>query len=114
MLSELTTVLSHVSDVPRSVWAVLAGVGAGFGLTQRIRTQLPDALDDKTHEVLSQALVFVVAYTVTFFTWGGKGTDANVAALVTALATPALWNVFLAVLGWWKPALRDALIARPS
>lgn len=113
MLSELTATLSKVSEIPREVWSVLAGVASGFGLTQRIRTLVPDVLDDKSHEVASQALVFLVAYGVTFFSWGGADADANVVALTTALATPAMWNVFLAVLGWWKPALRDALVARP-
>lgn len=114
MLSELATTLSKVAEVPREVWSVLAGVAAGFGLTQRIRSLIPDVLDDKSHEVASQALVFLVSYGVTFFSWGGADADANVVALTTALATPALWNVFLAVLGWWKPALRDALTARPG
>ncbi|WNH52446.1 hypothetical protein [Stenotrophomonas oahuensis] len=113
MLSEITSALSKVNEVPREVWSVAAGILAGFGLTQRIRRLLPDKWDDKSHEVATQAVVFLVAFSVTFATWGGKDADANVAALVTALVTPALWNAFLAGLGWWKPALRDALLARP-
>lgn len=114
MIAEALDALSHVRDIPREAWSVVGGIAAGFGLTQRIRALLPDAWDDKTHEVASQALVFIVAYAVTFFTWGGKGDDANAAALVTALMTPALWNMLLVAIGWWKPSLRDALVARPT
>ena len=112
MIDALLDSLSKVSEVPRPVWAITAGLFAGFGVTQRLRRLLPDVWDDKTHEVATQALVFVVAFAVTFLSWGNTGNDAIVGALVAGLITPAAWNVLLAVIGWWKPDLRDALMQR--
>lgn len=112
MLHAIFDSLSKVGEIPRPVWAIAAGLFAGFGVTQRLRKLLPDVWDDKTHEVATQALVFVVAFIVTFLSWGTTGNDAIVGALVSGLITPAAWNVLLAVIGWYKPDLRDALMQR--
>ena len=108
MIDDLLNNLAAAAGLPRPVLALAAGTLAGFGFIHRIRFFAPDHWDAKAREVAVQALAFAFSFVVTYFAWG-SGTDALVGALIVGLWTPALWNILLVAIGWWKPELRDAL-----
>lgn len=108
MIDAALDTIATMAGLPRPVLALGAGTLAGLGFIPRIRFLAPGSWDPKSREVATQALTFALSFVVTYFAWG-SGTDALLGALIVGLWTPALWNILLVVLGWWKPELRDAL-----
>lgn len=96
-------------EVPRQAWAPVLGLLASWSLTQRLKFLLPAAWSAKAREVSVQAIAMVIAMVVTAVTWGLTDALAWVAGLVIGLIAPAAWSVFMLLLGWWKPELRDRL-----
>lgn len=96
-------------EVPRQAWAPVLGLLASWALTQRLKFLLPAAWSTKARDVATQAIAFVVAIPITAITWGVADAMSWMAGVVVGLIAPAAWSVFMLLLGWWKPELRDRL-----
>lgn len=99
--------LKSAAEVPRQAWAPLIGTLVSWGATQRLKWMLPSRMSPKAREVSTQAIAFVVGWVGTGLAWGGP--LGWLVGFVVGLWSPALWNVLMLVLGWWKPGLPKAL-----
>ena len=102
--------LVQAAEVPRQAWAPVVGTLAAWGLTQRLKWALPASLSPKAREVSTQALAFAIGWVATGLIWGTP--LGWLVGFVVGLWSPALWNVLMLFLGWWKPGLAQALSKR--
>lgn len=96
---------------PRALAACLAGLLMSFGITQRIKFYLPAKWSAKSREVATQLLAFVLGTGATLALWDrttAGAYDSIVAALIVGLLAPAVWNVAMLTLSWWRPELPKA------
>lgn len=96
-------------EVPRQAWAPVLGLLTSWALTQRLKFLLPDAWSHKARDLATQAIAFAIAIPITALTWGVMDTMGWMAGVVVGLIAPAAWSVFMLLLGWWKPELRERL-----
>lgn len=115
MIETIIGLLKDAAALPREVWAPLLGLLSAFSLTQRLKFWLPARWSPKAREVATQATAFVIGMAVTGAVWGplpGVGWFNPlgwIVGFVVGLAAPAVWNVGMLVLGWWKPDLAKTL-----
>lgn len=95
--------------LPRQLWAPLLGLLAAWGLTQRLKFLLPSSWSPKAREVSTQSLAFVIGWITTGLVWGPHDPLGWTVGFAAGLAAPAIWNVGMLVLGWWKPELAKLL-----
>jgi hypothetical protein len=109
MLNSVLNYLTQIAAMPRPVWAVIGGLLISWAITLRVKFWVPAKWSAHSREVSVQALGFVSAFLSTYLLWATSTVDALIAALIVGLLSPALWNILMLVIGWWKPGLRDAL-----
>jgi hypothetical protein len=109
MIDTILAYLTKVMALPRPFWAVSAGLLISFGITYRLKNLVPANWSAHARDVAIQTMAFAIGFCATYLVWGPPPSDALVAAFTVGLLSPALWNVLLLVIGWWKPELRDVL-----
>lgn len=109
MIEKLLDTLVTLSQLPREVWAPILGLLSAWSLTQRLKFLLPAAWSPKAREVSTQALAFFVGMVVTAAMYGVVNPLGWLVGFVVGLASPAIWNIGMLVLGWWKPDLAKLL-----
>lgn len=88
-------------------WAPVLGLLAAFGATQRLKFLLPAEWSPKAREVSAQSIAFATGWLATALVFGGR--MGVIVGFVVGLAAPAVWNIGMLVLGWWKPTLAAIL-----
>ena len=109
MIEKILALLQSAADLPRQAWAPILGLLTAWGLTQRLKFLLPAGWSPKAREVATQGTAFAIGMVITAITWGANNPLAWVAGFVVGLAAPAIWNIGMLVLGWWKPDLAKLL-----
>lgn len=109
MIETWLNLLKEFAALPREVWAPILGLLSAWGLTQRLKFLLPERWSPKAREVSTQTTAFLIGWVVTAFTWDLFNPLAWVVGFAVGLAAPAIWNVGMLVLGWWKPDLAKLL-----
>lgn len=109
MIEKFLDTLVTLSQLPREVWAPILGLLAAWGLTQRLKFLLPERWSAKAREVSTQALAFFVGMVVTAAMYGVINPVGWVVGFVVGLASPAIWNIGMLFVGWWKPDLAKLL-----
>lgn len=115
MIEKFLDLLVTASQLPREVWAPILGLLAAWGLTQRLKFLLPDRWSAKAREVSTQGIAFLVGMVVTGLVFpplpmvGGPNPLGWIIGFVVGLAAPAIWNIGMLFVGWWKPDLAKLL-----
>lgn len=102
-LDSLLSLLTSATEVPRQAWAPILGTLAAWGLTQRLKTRLPQRWTPKARELSTETIAFLVGWAATAVVWG---TPLGIAAgFVVGLWSPALWKIAMFVLGLKWPGI---------
>lgn len=115
MIETWLNLLKEAAALPREVWAPILGLLSAWGLTQRLKFLLPARWSPKAREVSTQGLAFLTGWIVTGLVFpplpmvGGPNPLGWIIGFVVGLAAPAIWNVGMLVVGWWKPDLAKLL-----
>lgn len=107
--------LSMLENVPRPVWAIVAGILVSWGVTQRVKFLIDPNLARWRRHALVQRLAFLAAAATTLLVWSvhpnglRASWDGVVAAVIVGLCAPLLWWVVIRLVGKRFPELRDRL-----
>lgn len=108
----------------REIMAIVAGLLAAWGVTQRVKFLVPSHWSYHAREVATQGLAFIIGSMSTFLIWNSAvavsedpcgqastqlAINAAIAGLIVGLASPAIWNIFTLVVGFKWPWMKDAL-----
>lgn len=107
MIEVIENILRIMESVPLGVWAILAGTGISWGVTQRAKFLIPFHFAFITRHLLTQTIAFVLGWGTCWALW--PTFPGFVAAVLVGIWSPWSYNLFMRWIAFKWPALRESM-----